>query len=205
MPTIADDHVYDQRSGERGLQQHVRGRGDGEFGIDGGVHCGRILQRGRQRKRNRKLHNDERHGHVLGDRESGGQRELLGCANGHGAHQRDTCRPDDHVHAECTGERGVWQPVHGGGNGRSERQPGSLHQCGRLLERGRSLHDDQRDGFLLGNRQPSREQQLLVSNGHGNDQRDASGADGEREQRQHELRGCIVPAVQREHYRVCAR
>ena len=78
------------------------------------------------------------HGELLGRREP--QRGLgigePGCQPG---------KPDDHVHHTGTGKCGLQQQLHGGGDG--EFGSGRVvHECGRLLEHGRDVHDDERHG-----------------------------------------------------------
>ena len=71
---------------------------------------GRHQCRGVQQHR-RDLHDDERHGNVFGDRQSGRQCELLGGAAGHTHRKRRPDRADDHVHHHPSGESRLQQPA----------------------------------------------------------------------------------------------
>ena len=55
-------NVHDERTGERGLQQHVHGSGLGEFGSAGELRQQRVLL-----ELGRDLHHDKRHGRLFGD------------------------------------------------------------------------------------------------------------------------------------------
>ena len=81
----ADNHVH-QRPDVGRLQEQLHGGGQGgASGQRGDLHQFRVMQQFR-----RNLHDDQRHGNVLGDRQPGGQLGLLGSAAGYRGRNRDS-------------------------------------------------------------------------------------------------------------------
>jgi hypothetical protein len=153
-PRSADDHIYDERSGERGLRGQLHGGGYGQFGPGGCVHQFRVVQ-----QLGRYVHDDEWDGDVLGNREPVWQRQLRSGGFGDADGECDAGSADDYVYDERSGERGIRRQLHSGccsqlGTG------GLLHEFGRVQQLGRDVHDDERDGNVLGHRNPGWQRQL---------------------------------------------
>ena len=119
----ADDHLHHQPTGECRLQQQLHGGGLGLERARGDLHQFRSVQQFR-----RNLHDDQRHGNLLGDRQPGRQLQLRGGGAGYEDRNRDSGPADDHVHHQPSGERCLQEQLHGGGYGRRQRERGDLHQ-----------------------------------------------------------------------------
>ncbi len=126
----------------------------------------------------RDLYHDERHGNMLGDRQPGGQQQLLGCTYGHTNRERGSGESDHHVQYKRTGDGGIQQQLHRDGHGWRKRQRRDLYEWRVVQQYGRDLHHDERHGNVLGDRKPGGQRQLR--GGHaGHTERDCDSGDAE--------------------------
>ena len=93
------------------------------------------------------LLDDQRHGTMLGDRQSGREFELRGGDAGYADRKLNSGRADGDFHGSAC-QRHLQQPLHSGDDDQRQHHADN-YQHRRLLERGHCGNDDQRHGHLL--------------------------------------------------------
>ena len=146
-----DDHGDDARAGERGVRLELLGGGDRAG------RRGDVLERGRVLELGQHVHDDERHRDVLGAVRPGGQRGLQRGAAGRRVGERA-----EGVQAIAVTTHAPASAVFGASFAVAANAPGgAVTFSSAASARTRAhVHDDERDGDVLGEVRPGREREL---------------------------------------------